>query len=77
MEDSVVKIGPRLMQLLLDGFLYHDLSLSSFMMRIHLIFMQHFIILPVSTLCCSIRDLKVLYRSNFENERKFRVRDLK
>ena len=57
--DSFFKLGPRLMQLLLDGFLYHDLSLSSFMMRIHLIMMQHYITLPVSTLCCPLSELKV------------------
>jgi origin recognition complex subunit 3 len=60
MKNSVLKLGPRLMQLLLDGFLYHDLSLSSFMMRVHLIIMQHYITLPVSSLCCSPSELKVI-----------------
>ncbi|XP_046460539.1 origin recognition complex subunit 3-like [Daphnia pulex] len=58
MKSSVLKLGPRLMQLLLDGFLYHDLSLNSFMMRVHLIIMQHYITLPVSSLCCSVSELK-------------------
>lgn len=58
MNSSVLKLGPRLMQLLLDGFLYHDLSLSSFLMRVHLIIMQHYITLPVSSLCCSMSELK-------------------
>jgi origin recognition complex subunit 3 len=59
MKSSILKLGPRLMQLLLDGFLYHDLSLNSFMMRVHLIIMQHYITLPVSSLCCSVSELKV------------------
>lgn len=61
MNSSVLKLGPRLMQLLLDGFLYHDLSLSSFLMRVHLIIMQHYITLPVSSLCCSMSELIVIY----------------
>ena len=59
MMESMLKIGPRLMQLLLDGFLYHDLSLNSFMQRIQIIVMEHYITLPVSTLCCSTYDLSV------------------
>lgn len=59
MRETVLKIGPRLMQQLLDGFLYHDLSLSSFMQRIHLIIMQHYIVVPVSTLSCSTTEVKV------------------
>jgi len=57
MDESVLKIGPRLIQVLLDGFLYHDLSLNSFLHRIHLIVMQHFITLPVSILCCPISQI--------------------
>lgn len=52
MDESVLKLGAKLMQQLLDGFLYHDLSLSSFMHRFHLIVMQHYISTPVSFLCC-------------------------
>ena len=63
MKSSVLKIGPRLMQLLLDGFLYHDLSLHSFMMRIHLIIMQHYITLPVSGLCCPAEEFKVFLKT--------------
>ena len=59
MDESVLKIGPRLIQVLLDGFLYHDLSLNSFLHRIHLIVMQHFITLPVSILCCPINKIPV------------------
>ena len=59
MDESVLKIGPRLIQVLLDGFLYHDLSLNSFLHRIHLIVMQHFITLPVSILCCPISQIPV------------------
>ena len=60
MDESTLKIGPRLIQHLLDGFLYHDLSLNSFMHRIHLIVMQHFITLPVSILCCPISQIPVI-----------------
>ena len=63
MESSVLKIGPRLMQLLLDAFLYHDLSLNSFLMRVHLLVMQHYINLPVATLCCSLKQLPVRKRA--------------
>jgi origin recognition complex subunit 3 len=59
MRDSVMRVGPRLMQLLLDGFLYHDLSLNSFLLRIHLIVMQHYISLPMATLCCSVSQISV------------------
>ena len=61
MQDSAFKIGPRLMQQLLDAFLYHDLSLNSFMHRIQLICMQHFITLPPSALCCSVSRVPVSF----------------
>ena len=67
MDESVLKIGPRLIQLLLDGFLYHDLSLNSFLHRIHLIIMQHFITLPVSILCCPIGQIPVIILILFQS----------
>ena len=54
-----MQIGPRLVQQLLDGFLYHDLSLNSFLHRVQLVVLQHFISLPVSVLCCAVDLLAV------------------
>ncbi|XP_046552797.1 origin recognition complex subunit 3-like [Haliotis rubra] len=51
------KLGPKVFQLLLDIFLYHDFSVLNFIKGLQFCMLEHFYNQPLSHLCCHLVDI--------------------
>ncbi|NXG56677.1 ORC3 protein, partial [Hemiprocne comata] len=52
------KLGVKVLQVLINIFLYHDFSVQNFIKGFQLCVMEHFFSQPVSVLCCQLEDAK-------------------
>uniref|UniRef100_A0A2C9JVY9 Origin recognition complex subunit 3 n=1 Tax=Biomphalaria glabrata TaxID=6526 RepID=A0A2C9JVY9_BIOGL len=50
------KLGPKVLNFLLDNFLYHDFSIVNFIQGFKLCMLEHFLRNPLSELCCPVED---------------------
>ncbi|XP_033113233.1 origin recognition complex subunit 3-like [Anneissia japonica] len=56
-SDHPFRLGHKVFQLLLDLFLFHDFSTTSFIKGLQFAMMEHFFSQPASVLCCKQQDL--------------------
>ncbi|NXU88647.1 ORC3 protein, partial [Xiphorhynchus elegans] len=52
------KLGEKVLQVLINLFLYHDFSVQNFIKGFQLCILEHFFSQPLSVLCCQLVDLK-------------------
>ncbi|KAM9240453.1 origin recognition complex subunit 3 isoform 3-T3 [Leptosomus discolor] len=52
------KLGGKVLQVLINMFLYHDFSVQNFIKGLQLCVVEHFYVQPLSVLCCQQVDLK-------------------
>ncbi|KAF4794695.1 Origin recognition complex subunit 3 [Turdus rufiventris] len=68
------KVGEKVLQVLINIFLYHDFSVQNFIKGFQLCIVEHFYSQPLSVLCCQLVDIKKracsLSRDQCENIRK-------
>ncbi|XP_063168352.1 origin recognition complex subunit 3 [Candoia aspera] len=68
------KISEKVLQVLINIFLYHDFSVHNFVKGFQLSLLEHFYSHPLSVLCCELQEsekrVKLLSHSQFENIRR-------
>ncbi|XP_069707356.1 origin recognition complex subunit 3 isoform X1 [Phaenicophaeus curvirostris] len=62
------KLGEKVMQVLINVFLYHDFSVQNFMKGFQLCILEHFYSEPLSVLCCQLVDAKKRVNSLSHNQ---------
>uniref|UniRef100_A0A8C3Y6S1 Origin recognition complex subunit 3 n=1 Tax=Catharus ustulatus TaxID=91951 RepID=A0A8C3Y6S1_CATUS len=71
------KVGEKVLQVLINIFLYHDFSVQNFIKGFQLCIVEHFYSQPLSVLCCQLVDTKKracsLSHDQCENIRKLQV----
>ncbi|KAJ7421896.1 hypothetical protein WISP_40566 [Willisornis vidua] len=62
------KLGEKVLQVLINIFLYHDFSVQNFIKGFQLCIVEHFFSQPLSVLCCQLVDLKERVTSLSHNQ---------
>ncbi|XP_071404827.1 origin recognition complex subunit 3 isoform X2 [Pithys albifrons albifrons] len=62
------KLGEKVLQVLINIFLYHDFSVQNFIKGFQLCVVEHFFSQPLSVLCCQLVDLKERVTSLSHNQ---------
>ncbi|NXX88465.1 ORC3 protein, partial [Centropus bengalensis] len=62
------KLGEKVLQVLINIFLYHDFSVQNFIKGFQLCILEHFFCQPLSVLCCQLGDAKKKVNSLSHNQ---------
>ncbi|NWR71889.1 ORC3 protein, partial [Centropus unirufus] len=62
------KLGEKVLQVLINIFLYHDFSVQNFVKGFQLCILEHFFCQPLSVLCCQLGDVKKKVNSLSHNQ---------